>query len=376
MPLKLLARKGLWNESLLLDGGSYIYEGIPSFAEGVLESLYQSLMCTLLRIQQYHSVQSAKTYVAYARGEVSSLFVFQIQKNAIVVHNQQIVIDPVELERFSRRVFSQYPEVSRLSFYAVGAELSDFPLVYHAVDCLEDIFLRLPNSLPEYLRSLGRKTSETLRRAEKKLLRDHPSFRMVFLSNDEVCDHHVCAILDLNRLRMDAKGLVSRHTDESNYKLMALVRRYGLVGIALIDDKICGGVIQLRVGSHWFSHTISHHPEFDSYRLGQLCNYYGIGATIEKGGGTFHFGWGRSEHKYRLGARNRDLIKLEVYRSFGAFVADIFGVFHRAALSKRRKVKLWIAEHENVDNSFAASAIRNAKKIRSVASAAVEKFRP
>jgi hypothetical protein len=348
------------------EGKTCFYDTVPALAESTLDSLYESLMCSLDRLKRHYPLESARAYLAYDDNSISSLFIFQIIGKRIVVHNEQISISNEELIRFVESAFKQYPSVAQISFHAIDTDLSKLPFVHHAEECLEDLWLELPRTRADYMSSLGKKTSETFKRAEKKLQRDHPSFQMKFLSKQDISEEHIAALVNFSRLRMEQKGIRSYHTEDSTTELFALTKKYGLLGLALIDGKICGGIIQLRIGSHWFSHTISHDPTYDAYRLGQLCNLYGLVATIEHGGGVFHFGWGRSEHKYRMGAKQTDLFKLDVYRSALSFARDAQGVTVRVLASGRRKFKFWVAAHENGGNVHIAQIIKRLKEIKAM----------
>lgn len=348
------------------EGKTCFYNAVPALAESALDSLYESLMCSLDRLKRHYPLESAKVYLAYDGNVISSLFIFQIIGRRIVVHNEQISISNQELIRFAESAFKQYPSVLQISFYAIDADFPKLPFVHHAEECLEDLWMELPKTRSDYMASLGKKTSETFKRAEKKLQRDHPSFQMKFLSKEEIVEEHIAALVNFSRLRMEQKGICSYHNEDSTMELFALAKKYGLIGLALIDGKICGGIIQLRIGSHWFSHTISHDPTYDTYRLGQLCNLYGLVATIEHGGGVFHFGWGRSEHKYRMGAKQTNLFKLDIYRSVLSMARDAQGVTIRVLASGRRKFKFWVAAHENGGNVHIAQAIKRLKEIKAL----------
>lgn len=349
-----------------VDHVAFFDDGVPDFMETTLESLYQCLMTTLVRFRQHYPIESAKTYVVYKDGKVVTALLFSLEKEKIVVYNEQIHISQKELVRFAHHAFKRYPEVRQLSLYAIEMDDDMLPFSHQRVECLEDIRMDLPRNPADYLASLGKKTAETIRRAEKKLRRDHPSFKMQFYSKDEVAVEDILKIVTLNRRRIEAKSQGCYHTEESIQKLVELVKRYGLVGVALVDNEVRGGVIQLRVGSHWYSHTVAHDPEFDAYRLGQLCNYFGVIETITQGGGVFHFGWGRSDHKYRLGASNRDLFKLDIYKSPVALAIDCLNVIGRSLAWRRRQLKLWVAERKKAGDTPVAKTINYLTEARSL----------
>jgi hypothetical protein len=368
LPVKKAARQEADDDAVCF------HDTVHPHAESILESLYQSYMCSLTRMQQYYPLESAKSYMAYEDKQVSAFFVFQIQGDTISVLNEQIPIGSKELMRFVGHAFSRYARVSKICFYAIDTSIAELPCVHHSDECLEDLWLDLPESRAAYLSSLGKKTTETFKRAEKKLLREHPTFQMKFLKGDEVQEEQVRAVLQFNLMRMRQKGLGSHHTDDSIAKLMVAVKKYGLVGLAMIEDRICGGVIQLRIGTHWFSYAISHDPAYDDYRLGQLCNFYGVFATIEHGGGIFHFGWGRSEHKYRMGARQTELFKVTLYRNTLALAGDVVGVTTRSYASNRRKLKGWVADREK-GSDRTARVIKRLKDVKAQLKASHSRLR-
>ncbi|MGZ4925672.1 MAG: GNAT family N-acetyltransferase [Halobacteriota archaeon] len=375
MSLFLFPKRGVVEVREESDDVVFFDDGVPNFVEGTLESLYQCLMSTLLRIRQYYPIETAKTYVAYRDGNVVAALLFRVEREKIVVYNEQIHIPQSELVRFVRNAFKRYAGVRKLSLYAIDIDEERLPFSHQRLDCLEDIRMELPQSSADYLASLGKNTAETIRRSEKKLRREHPSFQMRFYSREEVKVEDVEKIMDLSRRRIEAKGQTCYHTAESNSKLVELVKRYGLVGVAFVDDEVRGGIIMLQVGSHWFAHTIAHDPDFDTYRLGHLCNYYGVIETINQGGGIFHFGWGRSDHKYRLGASHRELFRLDIYRNPVALIIDIPQVAVRSFTSCRRRLKLWIAQHDRVACLPVARVANWLRPVRSVRTHVLRRLR-
>lgn len=322
---------------------THIHEnGIPDFAEAALESLYECHMTTMLRFQQYYPLQEAKTYVSRIGDDIDALFIFRKDKDEVHVYNEQIPISPIQLRRFSETVFRHYPDVRRLSLYAVDAPTEALAFPHQRLECLEDITLPLPHGRAEYIGMLGKNMAAKIRRYDKKLTSDFASVKKEFLATVKVADHILHRIIEFSRMRMSVKGQTCYHTDEETGKMIALVKRYGIVCTVTIDGELCAGVIMLRIGSTYTMLTIAHHPDYDRYNLGTLSCYYGITHAIENGGKRFNFGWGPYEYKYRLLGRHTALHRIHVYRTAVALAVDAPAICRRALLARRRNLKLWM----------------------------------
>ena len=339
---------------------THIYEnGIPDFAEATLESLYECHMTTMLRFQQYYPLQAAKTYVSRIGDAIDALFIFRKDRDEVHVYNEQIPISPVQLKRFAAAVFRHYPDVRRLFLYAVDVPTETLPFPHQRLECLEDITLPLPRSRAEYISMLGKNMAVKIRRSDKKLMSDFASVKKEFIPSTMVPDNILHRIIEFSRMRMAVKGQACYHTDEETRKMIALVKRYGIVCTVTIDGELCAGVIMLRIGSTYTMLTIAHHPDYDRYNLGTLSCYYGITHAIENGGKRFNFGWGPYEYKYRLLGQHTGLHRIHVYRSPVALAVDAPAICKRALLARRRHLKLWMG-HPATDEHKAAQLLRRA----------------
>ncbi len=333
--------------------------GIPDFAEAALESLYECHMTTMLRFQQYYPLQAAKTYVSRTGEDIDALFIFRKDNDEVHVYNEQISISPYQLRRFAETIFRHYPDVRRLSLYAVDAQTETLPFPHQRLECLEDITLPLPPSQAEYVGRLGKNMGTKIKRSEKRLLADFASVKKECSATDQVPDNILHRIIEFSRMRMSVKGQTCYHTDEETHKMIALVRRYGIVCTVTLDGDLCAGVIMLRIGSTYTMLTIAHHPDYDRYNLGTLSCYYGIIHAIENGGKRFNFGWGPYEYKYRLLGQHTGLHRIHVYRTPAALAVDAPAICKRAILARRRNFKLWMG-HPPTDEHKAARLIRRA----------------
>lgn len=311
---------------------------VPGFVEAELERLYQCTMTTLARFDIYQAAPNASTCVFLAGGQVSAVFLFTIDGAEARVHNEQVRIDGAELDLLARALFGRYPAVRVVSFYAIDtdARAIRYPLQRH--QCLEDIVLALPPTADDYLALLGKNTRASIRRYLGKVRRDFPSFRFEVYTGAAAGDERVRQVIGFSRERMRAKGEPCHHTERTTGQLARLARKYGVVGIATIDGRICAGVICFRVGASYLMQVLAHDPRYDDYRLGKLCCYLSIADAIAQGGREYHFGWGRADYKFRMLGKLRELYRIRVYRSHLAVLRDAPVLAATAANAARRQL--------------------------------------
>lgn len=329
---------------------SFHERAVPAFAEEALEKLYANVMTTMARFAIYNAAPDASTYVVRRGETIETLFLFRRERDHVQVYNEQVKLDPSEISCFARRVFARYPEIKRVSLYAVDTDLAAIPYPSAKYDCLEDVVLPLPNTEREYAARLTRNTRDSIKRRHKKLLRDFPAFRFDVIGGDDVTPEQIREIVHFSEARMAAKNQSCHHSEESTDKLVRLTRRYGVVGVASIDGRICGGVVGQRVGSRHFAQVAAHDPRLDEYGLGILCNYLSICDAIQGGMAFYHFGWGRYDYKYRLLGEHQHLYKVDIYRGRREKWTDLQHVLKAAGAEKRRELKCWIARMEQGEN--------------------------
>jgi hypothetical protein len=319
---------------------SFYDNQVPDFAGDELERLYECVMTTAARFAIYDAAPGASTYVVREHGLVTALFLFRREARQVVVYNEQITLGRSELNRFADAVFARYPMVRRISFYAIAAPARGIRYPMLRRECLEDIRLALPASTDEYMARLGSHTRAAVRRYRRNLQRDFPSCRFQVYDGNEASAEQVAQIVTLNRARMSAKGKASYYTDAAVGQLVQLVRQYGVLCVATIDGRICGGAICMRVRSTYQLVVLAHDPRFDAYRLGRLCCCFSICHAIEQGGARYVFGWSRYDYKFRLLGRLAPLYRVVLYRSRQHMLLDAAHVLRVEAASARRRFKL------------------------------------
>jgi CelD/BcsL family acetyltransferase involved in cellulose biosynthesis len=319
---------------------SFYDNEVPAFVEDELERLYECVMTTVARFDIYGAAPGASTYVVREHGLVTALLLFRREARQVVVYNEQVTLGRSELNRFADAVFARYPMVRRIAFHAIDAPPRGIRYPMLRRECLEDIRLALPASTDEYMASLGSHTRGAIRRYRRHLQRDFPSFRFQVYDGSEASAEQVRQVVALNHARMREKGLASYYTEAAIEQLLQLVRKYGLLCVATIDGRICGGAICMRVGSTYQLAVLAHDPRFNAYRLGRLCCCFSICHAIEQGGARYVFGWSRYDYKFKLLGRLKPLYRVVLWRSRLHMLRDAALVARIAAVAGLRSFRL------------------------------------
>lgn len=311
-----------------------IYEDmIPDFAESALETLYESIYSTLARLRIHELGDRASTYAALESGTIRSVILFRKEGSEIRVLNQQIVLQAQEISLFCQTIFRRFSSVDVISFYAIDARLDGFAYQFLRYFSLEENILRLPATEAEYFQSMSPNFRGTLRRAERKIRNNFPSFDISILTKTEVTEQLVRELIKLAGARMAAKQKEAYIGVEDLESIMRLVRTHGHFVAATVEGKLCAGAIWYAVGRRSFMHVIAHDPRFDEFRLGNLIQLKGILDSIARGGRECWLMGGFSAHKAKFGAQPHHLDSIVVYRSRRQWLLD----WRRVAKATARK---------------------------------------
>lgn len=316
--------------------GAYIYENdIPAFVGQELERLYESIYCTLDRLHIYGEDVGASTYVARREGAISTVILFRRCGSCLHVLNHQAHIPPSELKMFLSEIFRRYETVRSIRFNAMESNFGDIGYATATFPAVEENIIYLPSTPDDFMSSLGMNTRKNLRSAERKLLKNFPSFRYITHIGAEVEDVVFREIFSLSDQRMEVKQKDSYINSVAAEYVIRLVRLHGYVGLATVDGRICGGNIWYRVGNRYFMHIIAHDRRFDSYMLGNLQMYWTFCDCITRGGRECWLMGGGRQHKSRFLAQTRHLTTTIVFRSRLARLLDLPTVLTAAFISWR-----------------------------------------
>lgn len=313
---------------------------IPPFVESELDRLYGGRYSSLIHFRIYGGLEDINTYVSRANGEVSAIFLFRRQEPNIQVLNEGMMVDGEDIRQFAEYVFAHYSEITTITFQAVeAANAQRLSRPYQRALCAEDTVMSSPGASRAYWESLGKSTRRNITRYTHRLKQSFPSFSFRFYEKEDASEQHIREIINLSRLRLLRKNDVSTLDEEETQRVIAIVKQYGLVCVAMIDEKICGGEIVFRFGQNVAFRVIAHDPQYDDYSLGFLIYFQTICECIDRGAKELNFGWGRYEYKYRLGGVQRDLYRLVVYRSRAHFLLNGKTILQTAAKGKLLETK-------------------------------------
>jgi hypothetical protein len=335
---------------------------VPAFVGPELERLYGSVFSSLPQFETYGAFGTGiSTYVARKGGDIITLLLFRIERGRVRVLNEVVRLDSKELALFADHIFPAFP-VSVISFNAIETDIDRLAFPFQRFNCLEDLAMPLPGNVQEYLASLGKNTRRNVKRYMERLTRTFPSFRFETFEKDAIEERHVRDVIEFNHARMAEKNKQSSIDEEETGRIIRMAQACGMVGIATIDGRVVAGTISYRTGDNYYLYVLAHDPAYDDYWIGILCCYLTICKCIARGGSEFHFLWGRYDYKFTLGAVERELDRVNIYRSRVHMVLNGRTVLRALVDGYRRRGKLWLqyeAMHERGMVPVLASRLMN-----------------
>jgi CelD/BcsL family acetyltransferase involved in cellulose biosynthesis len=316
---------------------------VPSFVESEMERLYGNIFSSLLEFRVYGWVAgTTSTYVVNENGEIRTLLLFKKQQRKVQVLNEGIRLPEEEMRRFSNFIFSKYDDVDAISFKAIETDLKRLSFPHQRFNHLEDITLQLPESAEAYFASLGKNTRRNIKRYTDRLKKTFPSFEFQVYEAGDIREEDLRAMIEFNRQRMAGKNIESVIDESETKRIIALAKACGLVGIARIDGRIAAGALSFRAGQNYFLNVLAHDPRYDDYWVGFLCCYQTVCECISRAGKEFHFLWGRYDYKFTLGAVQRDLDNVTIYRSRLRQILHPGIAWTQAKDGYLRQTKVWV----------------------------------
>ncbi|MDQ9171878.1 GNAT family N-acetyltransferase [Oxalobacteraceae bacterium R-40] len=325
---------------------------VPAFAEILLERLYGNIFSSLAHYRIYNGTMGIHTYIACKDEQVLAVLLYRTAGTHVRILNEATQFAAIEIDRFAQHVFRTYPSVNVISLHAVSLEGKTHGFPLQRFNCLEDIVLGLPSSAEEYMAGLGKSTRNYLNRYQNKLKRAFPALCYETYTRHEIQESHIHEILELNRSRMEGKGKLTPWTAIDRQRMLELARICGMVNLITIDGRICAGTINYRVNDNYFLEVIAHAPEYNDYRLGTICCFITICKCIALGGKEYHFLWGQSDYKYRLGGVQHDLEHVSIFRSRRQMLRNANLVLSNLFHCYDRKMRLWVKEMRRRDNAI------------------------
>ena len=295
-------------------------QSVPDFAAQALDRLYGSLYASYSHFSLSDPAGPAPhTWVGYRHGVVVGVLLFRLRFDQVLVLTEMFCLEQAVADAFSRAVFARFREVKTIHFNAISLSgpLTGWPLQHYAFS--ENYVIRLPQCVNQYLASIGKSTRKTLRSYGNRLRRHFPNFSWDVRAVAEMRAHELRSVIrQLHRFKRDsmaARGKRAEISRRETARLLILARHAGLIGIARIGDRICGGSLACRIGDNYVMLLSAADPALSSYRLGILCCFWSVCDCIRAGGRECHLLWGRYRYKTQLLGEPRSLLRLTIYRS-------------------------------------------------------------
>lgn len=306
-----------------------------------MERLYSNLFSSLPMLS-VNNAAFANTYVSSAKGTANHLFLFEKKDPVVHVLNEGMRIEDDEIGRFADFIFEKYPSVNVISLHAVECAPDELHLPCQQYPVLEDIVATMPSTAEDYLASLGKSTRSYINRYLNKMRRENPSFKYEVYVKDEIDERDVRELIDIHKARMSGKEKTSLVDEERVKEILQLLKEFGFVVIARVNEKICAGTINYQIGDNYFLETIAHDSNFNDYRIGTICAYLTICECISRSGKEYHFLWGEYDYKFRLGGIKRVLSNIFIYRSRSHvfYNSDIF--LNTAFKIRLQHIRKWL----------------------------------
>jgi len=334
--------------------------GIPTWIDAKLDALYQCVYSSMGYLRAVNPDFRPSAFVVSRDGEVVDILIFTRAGNQLDVHCGVCNVQARSAALFARQALARYPDLHVVAFAPMRTPLADIqaqgiPTPYQAAEVLEDVVLVLPATADAYLRSLGSSTRSAIKRRITQLRKEYPSFAFEFQTKEAIDPARLTEVIQYHRLRMHEKGKISGVDVEYEAKIMKLVPRYGLVGLATINGEFAAGQVVYVVGSHGYFDMTAHDSKYSHVSIGRVAIYNLICECIARGMTEFHFLFGAYDYKYRLGGHDRQLVSLAIYRSRLHVVRNLRFYSRQTAKATLRTIRQRIDEVAWMKRGFGAA---------------------
>jgi hypothetical protein len=342
------------------------YDAVPPSLEAELDQLYHHINSSLCHYAVARRARNACAYVARRGEHPLAIFLFEREDRSIMVFNEMMQLAPEEIERFAKTVFNRFPSVTRISFSKIGKDIGALSLPCQQYGYAEDIVVSLPETLDAYLSSLGSKTRYNLKHQMRAIAADFPGFSFQTYEKGAINENHVSGLIQLKKANMDEKRIKFGITPEEASWIIERAKTHGLLVVALLDGKVCGGSLSFRLGDHYFAYLNGYDARFAKYSLGMLCCYLAMKEKIQRGAKEAHLLWGRNQYKFKLLGVQRDRANLDIYRSRMRYYRHFNRVLRNALDDFVAKQKLLLLENEHRSGFLPSLAGRIVKAMRRI----------
>lgn len=343
---------------------------IPRFAERAIETLYGSLYSSLPLLRLQGALDNAHTYAGWRDGELVTLLLFRQLGGKIVVLNEGMRLASEDIAAFANYVFGKLRDANSIHFHAVVVENVEHNYPSLLLPCTEDIVIALPKTEEDYLASLGKSTRKSIRQSLARLHRTLPDFSHEIRPGNAVPEAVMRDIIGFNHARMARKQRASALNTEASDKLISLISKRGMVGMASVNGRLCGGTLACRIGDDFFSLVNAHEPAYDAFSLGSVCRHLMIADAIKMQAERFHLLGGQFETKKMVLGKRQQLDHLALYRSHTQQILHTGEITQLAWRSATYQAQTWLEHQASLRDktlvsktaAFSFKGVRSAKR--------------
>lgn len=332
-------------------------QSVPEFAAHALDRLHGSLYASFSHFCLSDSARPVPhTWIGYRHGEVVGVLLFRLRFDQVQVLTEMFSLEQTVADAFCRAVFTRFGQVQTIHFNAISLpdQLRGWP--QQCFSFSENYVIALPKSVEQYHAAIGKSTRKTLRGYGNRLQRDFPNFSWEVREVGELSAHELRSVIrQLHRFKRDsmaARGKRAEISRRETARSLILARRAGLIGIARIGDRICGGSLSCRIGDNYVMLLSAADPALASYRLGILCCFWSVCDCIQAGGRECHLLWGRYHYKTQLLGEPRSLRRLTIYRSRLRMCLSPMVVIGMSIAGMRYRLRNWLLKHFSGQSFF------------------------
>ena len=256
----------------------------------------------------------------YEQNVLKHIILFRYAAKAqkkIGVINWQFHIALKDVQNIAHILFNEFDKVRQITFDSIfKPEYKQSPNITFE-KALDDVIIPLPESMDDYMKSLGKKTRRHIKVKMNLVASDFPGFEVQYVEKSDITFEQIEKIASLNRNRMNSLRIKSYLDDRECKSLYqyAITSGFGSLSICAIDGKMVGGYIIFIIGEHAYVYNGGYDISYSKYSMGQLALIYTIKYCIEKNVKYCHLLDSMHGYKLHLGGIVHDLCTLRVFRN-------------------------------------------------------------
>jgi CelD/BcsL family acetyltransferase involved in cellulose biosynthesis len=285
---------------------------VPDGAGEELPALYNSMFST---VEWFAVGDRLEPTGACVLEEPHHVILFHVSGNTIEILNKEFAIGPRSAERLCRALFRAFPSARRIHLEILFPPW-ELRLPRRILYWSDHMVVDLPETVDDYMASLGKSTRRELRRNWRRLFEAYPTVTTEMLMFSEQPKACIDELVAWKNQRFNARG--EQTTWQTNpvasQEFGELVQRLGRIRVLRIDSQAAAITFTFPVGDTVYSFHSGFDPAYESFSLGSLETLGTISDAIRTGHKHVSLLWGQEEHKRQFGAKPHRATRLSVFR--------------------------------------------------------------